>query len=191
MEKVHADGTAKAATTRSVSVWNTVDGIFSKGARIIELTLAVAFILAVLANFFNAVDRFAFQRSIIGIDELQIYIMVWMTFVGAAVVTWRQKHLRMDVLVTKLPRAVRLGLYLAELALILVLMIIATSQSAKYAMFMQAIDRRSDLADFPMWVPHSGLAVGFGLIFLMTVWRIVEVFAAKDEPKEHPTDVRI
>jgi TRAP-type C4-dicarboxylate transport system permease small subunit len=44
---------------------------------------------------------------------------------------------------------------------------------------MQAIDRRSDLANLPMWIPHMSLAVGFGLIALITLWRIIELLAGR------------
>jgi TRAP-type C4-dicarboxylate transport system permease small subunit len=187
---------SKAATKaghskRPPSIWKRVDCGFSVVARAIELTLGIAFTFAVVLNFATAADRYVFKRSIIGSDEIQIYIMIWMTFVGAAVVTWRHQHLRMDVLVSRFPGKIRLTLLGAELVLIVVLMAVLTSQSAKYALLMQAIDRRSDLAGLPMWVPHIGLAVGFGLIGLMTLWRMVELLASRAEPEDHPSDARI
>jgi TRAP-type C4-dicarboxylate transport system permease small subunit len=178
-------------SNRPPSIWKRVDRGFSLVARAIELTLGIAFTFAVVLNFATAADRYIFKRSIVGSDEIQIYIMIWMTFVGAAVVTWRHQHLRMDVLVSRFSERVRLALLGAELMLIAVLMAVLTSQSAKYAMLMEAIDRRSDLAGLPMWMPHVALVIGFGLIGLMTLWRMIELLAARAEPEEHPSDARI
>jgi TRAP-type C4-dicarboxylate transport system permease small subunit len=176
---------------RSPTIWSRVDRCFEIGARAIEIVLTVAFIFAVLLNFATAADRYLFKHSIIGADEVQTYIMVWMTFAGAAVVSWRHQHLRMDVIVARLPRSVRLALLGVELLLALVLTAVLAYESYGYAAQMHMLDRRSDLASLPMWIPHSALFVGFALMALLTVWRIVELFAARVEPEKHPTEAAL
>ena len=57
----------------------------------IERALAYAFIAAVGLNFINVIGRYGFGSTILSADELQIYIMVFMTFLGAAVVAWRNQ----------------------------------------------------------------------------------------------------
>jgi TRAP-type C4-dicarboxylate transport system permease small subunit len=83
--------------------------------------LGGALIVAVLYNFVNVVGRYVFGETFISADEVQIYIMVYIAFLGAAVATWRRVHLRMDVLVQRLPRAAKATLAALELALVLVL----------------------------------------------------------------------
>lgn len=68
--------------------------------------LALLFIVAVLLNFTNVVGRYLFGISLLGSDEVQVFIMVGMTFLGAVVVTQRNQHLRMDVLVGFMPAPV-------------------------------------------------------------------------------------
>lgn len=63
--------------------------LFEKLTRAVERTLAVAFVFAVCLNFANVIGRYAIGRSILGADEVQIYIMVCMAFLGAVVVSWR------------------------------------------------------------------------------------------------------
>ena len=87
---------------------SVIDKAFDRIARVIELALAFAFIVAVLLNFTNVVGRYLFGISLLGSDEVQVFIMVGMTFLGAAVVTRRNEHLRMDVLVQFMPGPVRL-----------------------------------------------------------------------------------
>lgn len=135
----------------------------------IERVLALAFIFAVCLNFANVIGRYVVGRSIAGADEVQIYIMVWMAFLGAAVVAWRRNHLRMDVLVRFLPAALQKGLRGLEVVLVLGLAGFAVVQSARYTWQMAALGRTSDVGGIPMWLPHSAVAVGFALIAVVAV----------------------
>jgi len=146
---------------------------FEALTRAIERALALAFVFAVALNFANVVGRYALGRSIMGADEVQIYIMVCMAFLGAAVVSWRRQHLRMDVLVQFFPRWLRAFLQAAELALVLMLAGFVLVHSSIYAWRMLSLGHLSDNAGIPMWIPHSAVAIGFGLIALIALWRLV------------------
>jgi TRAP-type C4-dicarboxylate transport system permease small subunit len=137
----------------------------------IERILALAFIVAVCLNFANVVGRYGFGRSIAGGDEVQVYIMVWMAFLGAVLVSWRGEHLRMDVLAKRFPEQGRAGLKWIELVLVIALAAFAVWQSWNYTDQMIAIGRRSDNAGIPMWIPHSAVGVGFALILLVSILR--------------------
>ena len=150
-----------------------MDRVFERLTRVIEYALALAFVFAVALNFANVIGRYAFGRSIQGADEVQIYIMVAMAFLGAAVVSWRRAHLRMDVLVQYFPRGLRAVLQAAELALVALLAGFVLVQSSSYARQMLALGHKSDNAGIPMWLPHSAVAAGFGLIALIALWRAV------------------
>jgi TRAP-type C4-dicarboxylate transport system permease small subunit len=152
-----------------------IDNAFDRIARVIELTLALAFIFAVLLNFGNVVGRYLFGVSLLGADEVQIFIMVGMTFLGAAVVTRRDLHLRMDVLVRFLPAPVRVALRVVELLLLAVVAGFVVSQSYFYALQMLRIGRTSDMAGVPMWIPHGTVALGFALILIVAVWGLVRI----------------
>src|SRR3954454_3732267 len=152
-----------------------IEKAFDRVARVIELVLAVAFILAVVLNFTNVVGRYLFGISFLASDEVQVFIMVGMTFLGAAVVTRRHEHLRMDVLVQFMPDPVRLALRAAEQILLIVLAGFVLSQSYLYATQMWRIGRASDMAGVPMWIPHGTVALGFALILLVAAWRLVTV----------------
>jgi len=148
------------------------DRVFAALSNGIEKALALAFIAAVVLNFANVVERKVLGESIAGADEVQIYVMVCMAFLGAAVVTWRRMHLRMDVLAQMLPARLRGLLALTELALLALLAAFVSFHSFRYAAEMFALDRRSDNAGIPMWLPHGAVALGFALIALITLWRL-------------------
>jgi len=137
----------------------------------IRWLLAAAFVLAVALNFANVIGRYVFGRSMLGADEIQIYIMVAMTFLGAAVVSWRGEHLRMNVIARALPGAMQAALHAAEVVLAVALTGFVAVQSSHYAAQMLALDRMSDNAGIPLWIPHGAVALGFGLVALIAGWR--------------------
>jgi TRAP-type C4-dicarboxylate transport system permease small subunit len=154
-----------------IRVESAIDKRLDKLSRVIERVLALAFVFAVCLNFANVVGRYAFGRSILGADDVQIHIMVYMAFLGAAVVYWRRQHLRMDVLVQFFPGWLRTALRTVEFALIALFAGFVLVQSSSYAWQMHAMDRKSDNAGIPMWIPHAAVALGFGLLALIALWR--------------------
>jgi len=148
-----------------------IEKLFESLARAIERVLAIGFVFAVCLNFANVIGRYAIGRSILGADEVQIYIMVGMAFLGAAAVYWRRQHLRMDVLVQFYPAWVRTTLPFVEFALVVLLAGFVLVESSSYAWQIFALDRKSDNAGIPMWIPHGSVALGFGLIALIALWR--------------------
>jgi len=142
----------------------------------LEKLLGLALIAAVAFNFVNVVGRYIFGTTFLSADEVQVYIMVYIAFLGAAVATWRRAHLRMDVLAQRLPKSVQRALAGAELALILVLAGLVLYVSTQYVLQMARIDARSNNASIPMWIPHSAIVIGFGLIALLSLLQVVQLF---------------
>jgi C4-dicarboxylate transporter DctQ subunit len=121
------------------------------------------------------VGRYLFGLSFLASDEVQVFIMVAMTFIGAVVVTRRNMHLRMDVLVKFMPRSVQIALRVTEQLLFIALTAFVLTQSFDYAQRMFQIGRVSDMAGVPMWIPHATVLIGFGLMLLVAAWRLVGV----------------
>ncbi len=165
-----------------------LDTVFDKLTRGIELALALAFIGAVLVNFINVVGRYGFGWTLNWGDEVQIYIMIWMAFLGAVVVSWRHMHLRMDILFKYFPRPVQYLVQLLELAALTVLCGLMLYESGRYAEQMFLLDRMSDVAQIPMWIPNSGVALGFGLIAVIALLRLVRQLRSRevDQPPDSP-----
>jgi TRAP-type C4-dicarboxylate transport system permease small subunit len=168
-----------------------IDKALDRLARVIEVVLALAFIIAVLLNFTNVVGRYLFGLSLLGSDEVQVFIMVAMTFLGAAVVTQRNAHLRMDVLVRFFPPFVRLLLRILEQLVLIGLAGFVLSQSYFYARQMLMLGRTSDMAGVPMWIPHAFVALGFALILLIAGWRLVTVAARGRAEPASPADGKV
>jgi TRAP-type C4-dicarboxylate transport system permease small subunit len=147
-------------------------------ASTLEVALAVAFIAAVCLNFANVIGRYVVGESIFGADEMQVFVLVWMAFLGAAIVAWRGQVLRMDVLARRFPPSLRALLEAAELAVVAILAAFVCVRSSLYVAQVFAFGQVSDLAEIPMWIPHGAVAVGFGLIALINVFRLIAFVAS-------------
>jgi TRAP-type C4-dicarboxylate transport system permease small subunit len=141
----------------------------------VETVLALAFLGGVCLNFTEVLGRHFFSYSFMGADEVQVYVMVAMTFVGAALVSWRQTHLRMDVLAASLPAGVRRVLPALEIALVAAVSAFALFHSARYAIDMHTVGSTSNNAKIPLWIPHALVAAGFAGILIVTLVRAVQL----------------
>jgi TRAP-type C4-dicarboxylate transport system permease small subunit len=131
--------------------------------------LSIAFIAIVLLNFANIVGRYGFGSALIWADEVQVFTMVALTFLGAAIVTWRRRHLRMDVISNAFPRPMRKLLTLVESLLMLGMCTFAAWQASIYTWRMFLLGRASDTAGVPMWIVHGTIAFGLTLITIVAL----------------------
>lgn len=137
--------------------------------RMLETLLGIALILTILLNFVNVIGRYVFNSSILGAEEVQVFALVWMAFLGTAVVTWRNMHLRMDALSKLLPQGVQYLLRIFEVVLCLVVVGFTVTQSWDYVSRMMMLGATSDVSHVPMWIPHASVLVGLVLIVLMLI----------------------
>jgi len=138
----------------------------------VQAVLGVCLMIAVVLNFANVVARYVFNTALFGIEEVQVYLLVMVTFIGAPVVMFRNEHLRMDALSYRFPRLARRGLHRFELLFIIGLCGFTAYQSYRYTGQMLALDRKSDLMEIPMWIPHGAVVVGLTVMAVIAVRRL-------------------
>ena len=146
--------------------------------------LGAALIVAVIINVVNVVARYGFNHAITGADELQIYLMVAMAFLGAVVAHIRRRHLRMDVLTRRFPPRVARWLNGIEALLAIAVCGLMTWISWTYVIKIFKLGSHSENADIPMWLPHSVLAISFTLMTLVGLVRL----GGKDPTPPAPPD---
>jgi TRAP-type C4-dicarboxylate transport system permease small subunit len=100
-----------------------------------------------------------------------IYGMVWTVFVGAVLVTWDSRHLRMDLVSTTLPSPWKEILNGIGVIAFLAVCIFVVPQNWTVFSMMYRLDQRSIVAEIPMSIPHFALLLGFVLMFLAVLFR--------------------
>lgn len=148
----------------------------------IERVLGVALLIGICLNVVNVVGRYLAGFALNGVDEIEIYILIWIAFLGAALVSWRNAHLRMDVLIAACPPAIRWAVGWFEMLVTLVVASFVAWQSFKYVERIYALGAVSDIAHIPTWIPHSAVAVSFSLIALIAILRGVQRITGRTRP---------
>lgn len=97
----------------------------------------------------------------LGIDEIEIYILIWIAFLGAVVVTWRRQHLRMDVFLEHCPASIKTTIKVVEIIVSFVVTAFVGFQSLAYVTKLYALGAVSDIIGVPTWIPHSAVFLGF------------------------------
>ena len=138
----------------------------------LEKILALALIAGICLNFINVGGRYLASVSIEGSDEVEIYILIAIAFLGAAVVTWRGMHLRMDVLMETIGGRFRVIVSWIELAVTGVVAAFVAYYSFQYASKVYRLGAVSDIAGIPTWIPHSAVPVSLGLMVLFLIIRV-------------------
>jgi TRAP-type C4-dicarboxylate transport system permease small subunit len=145
----------------------------------IERVLAVGLIISILFNVINVVGRYVTGFTLTGIDELEVYLMIWIAFLNAAVVSWRRDHLRMDLIIKVLPGPMRPVVHAFEALILLIVTIFVVYQSFLYVQRIFRLGAVSDMARVPTWIAHSAVFVGFALMALTALYRGIALFGTR------------
>ena len=145
----------------------------------IECVLAVGLIISILFNVINVVGRYVIGFTLTGIDELEVYLLIWIAFLNAAVVSWRRDHLRMDLIIKVLPGPVRRVVHAFEALILLIVTVFVAYQSFLYVQRIFWLGAVSDMARVPTWIAHSAVFVGFALMALTALYRGIALFGAR------------
>lgn len=168
----------------------SVDKLVDALTFVVERVLALALIVGISLNFINVVGRYLAGFTINGVDEIEIYILIWIAFIGAAIVTWRGEHLRMDVLLSACPVWVQKTEAVVETLVMVAVTIFVAWQSFLYVERIHSLGALSDIAHIPTWIPHSAITIGFGsmavLVILRGVKRLMGAPMQTPAPEETP-----
>jgi TRAP-type C4-dicarboxylate transport system permease small subunit len=160
---------------------SAIDRIGDRVVFLVERMLALGLIAAIVLDFVNVVGRYTGGFTLLGADEIEIYALIWIAFLGAVTVTWRRQHLRMDVLYNSSPRFVRKVIAVSELAVMFIVTGFVATQSLFYVAKLYALGVRSDILRIPTWVPHLAVALCFGAMAAIVALRGLRLIVSPND----------
>jgi TRAP-type C4-dicarboxylate transport system permease small subunit len=140
-------------------------------AQVCAIVAAAALSIIVIINGMNVVNRYVFGRAFAWAEEMMIFLMILIVFAGAVTVTWRNAHIRIDLLVEHLPPAARRIAAGVVGVSALVVLAVLDQVSFRIVSMLYAFDQRSLALEVPLWIPQGFVSVGLLLIALMLVLR--------------------
>jgi TRAP-type C4-dicarboxylate transport system permease small subunit len=150
---------------------------------------ACLLLIAIALNCANIIGRYLLSAPIPWAEEVMLFLLVAVVFLGTSVVSWEGRQIRMDVFLHMLPAAVRRCLeVVADLASIAVSIALIYFAWPVIDMLVE-FDQRSQAADFPLFVPQGLIPVGLGLTALLTAIRLLRELGGRDvTPASHESN---
>jgi len=127
---------------------------------------AVIALMAVMATlvFANVVARYVFNYSIIWVEELTQYQMIWITYLGAGLALREGRHVAVEILQDWLPaplrRAARVLVWTGMAAFLAILTILG------FGIVAFTWDQETPVMNIPTGVPYLAIPIG-ALVFLL------------------------
>jgi TRAP-type C4-dicarboxylate transport system permease small subunit len=143
---------------------------------------AIGLITIMLVNGLNVGTRYFLGFAFPWADELMQFIMIALIFTGCVTITWRQLHIRIDLLLEIFTPRVRrvIDALTAIVSIAALLYIDKASFSIVDRLF--EFEQRSLALEVPLWIPQFFVAAGF---LLMAVIIALRVFISFASAKQH------
>jgi TRAP-type C4-dicarboxylate transport system permease small subunit len=134
---------------------------------------AICLLASVVINFINIIGRYVFSVSISWAEEIMLFLMVGCVFTGCCAVAWQGRHIRMDMMISMLPKPLH-DFFMLLSELVLIAAAVAVTDFA-YPVIAQlaAFDERSEAANFPLVVPQSMVPIGYSVMGLLVAIRLL------------------
>ena len=145
-----------------MNLWNKLD---TKISRVETVLVTILLALMILMAFSQIVLRNFFSSGIDWSDALVRYLVVWVTFVGAAIAAKEGKHITFDLLSRWLTGTGTLGIQALSNFFSAVICSLLTIAAAKFIWFEAQMGSTAFL-NLPAWVPELIMPIAFGLMTL-------------------------
>ena len=135
---------------------------------------ALAF--ASLLLFVNVVLRYWFLAPISWAEELTLYIMVWIVFVGSSVAIRTRGHIAIDLLPLVLSPAGRRRLAIFVAVTVLAFLAVFFHYSLQHTLRVRASGQVTPVMQAPMWLAYLAMPAGSALMMLRScqvLWRFL------------------
>lgn len=145
-------------------------------ARAAGAVAAVSVLLMMLIVGYGVVLRYGFGQPQVWTDELVAYLVVLAVMLAAAEVLRRGEHISIDLLTERLGARARRGIDIAGMIAVIALSAVLVVSGYDMAAFSQSMGIRSTghLAT-PEWIPQAALPLGYGLLALAALSRLLRL----------------
>jgi TRAP-type C4-dicarboxylate transport system permease small subunit len=145
-----------------------------------EYVVSVLLVIMVVVVFLQVIFRFVIHASLPWSEELSRYILVWLSFLGAAIGVRRGAHIGVEVIVSFLPKAMkRLAALFVDCASIVFFALMIFYGHRILAVVGRQLSPAMELS---MAIPYSAICAGGSLMFLYAAEHALGVLVGGEGP---------
>lgn len=141
-----------------------LDHVVSRLVGIIVVIMSVSIVTQVIF-------RYVVGKSLSWPEEVTVFMMAWLTFLGGSMGVWRSSHINVDFFVTKLPLKIRAGIRLGVHGVVLAFCAFLFAESFSFASESMAF--RSDGLRIPLAYPRLCVPLGATVMLIHCVTLIL------------------
>lgn len=142
---------------------------------------AMSLLVIVLVNGVNVAGRYLFSSPLAWGEELMVYLMILTVFSASVPVTWRNRHIRIDIFLHWLPPTVRIVVTCLTSIIAIVALVYIVRSSFLVVSMLLAFGQLSEALDLPLWIPQGVVTIGLALNALLFLIRLVTWSGADGE----------
>lgn len=136
-------------------------------------------LLMVLLVFTEVFFRYVIGKPLMVADEFSAYMLVFMSYLGMAYAWKERAHIRITIMVDRLPLRVASWLRLASLVTALAFTIILNKAAYGFVLLSFKLNRVSPThLHTPLQVPHLAILVGFSVLSLLLILEIARAISS-------------
>ncbi|HSB79785.1 MAG TPA: TRAP transporter small permease [Candidatus Methylomirabilis sp.] len=122
--------------------------------------------MAVMATlvFVNVICRYVFNFSIIWVEEVSQYLMIWIAYLGAGLALREGRHVAIELLQDRLPIALGRKLRVAVGGLVLAFLGVVTVLGFQFTVFVWS--QETPVLNIPLGIPSLAIPIG-SLLFAL------------------------
>jgi tripartite ATP-independent transporter DctM subunit len=154
-------------STHLKSAEDFLERIMWPGSRFFKTVSAVILAIMPLPVFFDVIYRLTFRGSIPGVIEMEEFMMVFVVYFALAFTQIDDGHIRIDLLLTKMPKWVQNIINCAMNLLVLVFIVLMCTQLFRMGLDKFRMQAVSMALEIPVWIFR--FAAGLGAIILTGV----------------------
>lgn len=151
-------------------------------ARIINLATDLAAVIGgiftgfmTLIVVYAVVARYVFNKPVGWSEEIAVYLMIWVVFLGAAYTLKEDAHIGVDILISRLSPFHKKAMLLFHYIVGLIFMLILLVQGIDMVAFTLKMDSHSIAIDFPLVLAHSAVPAGSIILILQFINKLLSL----------------
>jgi C4-dicarboxylate transporter DctQ subunit len=126
----------------------------------------------VILAFINVIARYIFDASITWAAELTAYLFLWSVFFGAAYSFKIDAHIKVDILLAKLPPKIAKALDIIAHIITAIFLFAISYYGYEYVVFVNELEEISIDLEAPMWIIYLVIPISFALAGIRVLEKI-------------------
>ena len=143
--------------------------------------LGLGLLVMVGLSVYNVIGRYAFGKALLWADEIAVFAMIGMAYLGAIVCAWRGTEIRMGIIAQMLPKRAARMLNFLQQFVIAGLCLWVFWLSFGYVERLFRFGMTSDSSGIPIWTGHATITLSLLAMGLIALLRLVRSMMGKPD----------